>query len=410
MAHRDIAVLRELAKQWMDWAHRPEMAERRRAWTALKDLRAERPMVLFETGTLEDFLVDQPIVCEDPLYRSVEWAMRWDLRHAAELGDDIVIEPVWRTGWDVQGGGYGVDIRATHAQDGSGHSHGYHFNHPIRTPDDLGQLVKRAWSVDRDTSQKRFERLSEAFGDILPVVLHGTRSLHAGLTSDLFRLIGNENLLMWPFDQPDALHALMGYLRDDRLAWFDFMEREGLLGLNNDYCLVGSGSPGYVSALPAAGYAGQARLRDLWIWMESQETTMVSPDMFAEFFLPAMAAVAKAFGLVYYGCCEPVHDRWQHIHREIPHVRACSVSPWCDQPAFAEMIGQSVVFSRKPKPAPMTGPTAHWDELEADLDSTLAAAAGCNLEIVFRDVYRISGDRPRLARWVQMVRSRIGGR
>ncbi|MGC8780096.1 MAG: hypothetical protein ACP5UQ_04440 [Anaerolineae bacterium] len=50
----------------------------------------------------------------------------------------------------------------------------------------------------------------------------------------------------------------------------------------------------------------------------------------------------------------------------------------------------------------------NWDELEQDLDETLAAARDCNLEIIYRDVYRINGDRPRLTKWVQMVRSRIG--
>ena len=69
-----------------------------------------------------------------------------------------------------------------------------------------------------------------------------------------------------------------------------------------------------------------------------------------------------------------------------------------------------MVFSRKPKAAPMSGETPDWDVLKADLDSTLAAARDCNLEILFRDVYRIAGDRPRLRRWVEMVRARIGGR
>jgi hypothetical protein len=42
---------------------------------------------------------------------------------------------------------------------------------------------------------------------------------------------------------------------------------------------------------------------------------------------------------------------------------------------------------------------------------TLAAtrAAGCNLEICFRDIYTIDGDRPRLAQWVQMVRAMMNG-
>jgi hypothetical protein len=43
------------------------------------------------------------------------------------------------------------------------------------------------------------------------------------------------------------------------------------------------------------------------------------------------------------------------------------------------------------------------------MDETLAAARDCNLEIIYRDVYRIHGDRPRLRRWVELARSRIGG-
>ena len=409
MPSRDRSILRSLASRWMELAHLPIMAERRRHWTALKDLRAERPMVLFETWTLEDYLGAEDLLCEDPFCRGVEWNLRWNLRQAEEVGDDLVFDPCWRLGWHVRGTGYGVDLGEHHAQDQQGHHHAYAFDHPIHTPADLDRLKPRQWRVDREATCRDFDRLAETFGDILPVVLHGTTSLHAGLTSDAFRLIGNENLLTWPLEEPEALHRLMGYLRDDRLAYFRWLETEGLLGLNDNWTLVGSGSPGYTTALPQRGYEGRARLKDLWVWMESQETTMVSPAMFEEFFLPAMTEVADLFGLVYYGCCEPVHDRWDRIFAAMPHVRAVSMSPWCDQWVMAEQVGRGGVLSRKPRPAPITGPAPDWTELEKDLDATLAATEGCNLEIIFRDVYRIHGDRPRLRRWVDLVRSRIGG-
>jgi hypothetical protein len=142
--------------------------------------------------------------------------------------------------------------------------------------------------------------------------------------------------------------------------------------------------------------------------MESQETTMISPAMFREFFLPAMAEVSRLFGLIYYGCCEPVHDRWEAIIESIPHIRAVSISPWCDQRIMAEKLGKKYVFSRKPKPWPLSGPNPDWETLEKDLDETVAAARDGCLEILYRDVYRIAGDRPRLRRWVDLVRSRIG--
>ncbi|MCC6446090.1 MAG: hypothetical protein IT210_21890 [Armatimonadetes bacterium] len=263
--------------------------------------------------------------------------------------------------------------------------------------------------VDREQTCRRVERLQKAFGDILPVALVGTQRLHGGLTGDLFRLIGNDSLLVWIYDEPEAIHRLMAYLRDDRMAYFRFLEEEGLLGSSNNWTFVGSGSPGYTTCLPQPGDCAIPRLKDLWLGMESQETTCISPAMFEAFFLPYMADLCEKFGLVYYGCCEPAHDRWERIVKAIPNVRAVSISPWNDLRLIAEKLGQNHVCSRKPRPGPISGSNPGWDSLARDLDETLAAARNCNLEIIFRDIYRIGGERHRLKKWVDMVRSRIGG-
>lgn len=399
--------LRALAGRWMELASLPVMAERKRQWAALKDLRAERPMVHFETWTVENYVEERELMCEDPDLREVERVMRRHIRQVEEIGDDYVIEPFWKVYWSIESQDYGVDLQVEHAADGFGGDVAYHFNHPIRTPEDVHLLRPRAWQVDRAKTQRWQECLDSLFGDLLPVVLVGTGGLHAGLTGDLFKLVGNDNLLTWTYDAPDALHHVMAYLRDDRLAYYDWLEREGLLGRNDNAEIVGSGSFGYTSALPQPDFAGQARLKDLWVWIESQETTIISPAMFSRLFLPYMAAVAARFGLIYYGCCEPVHDRWDRIVKAIPHVRAVSVSPWCDMPKVAEQIGRSVVFSRKPIPWLISGDAADWDGLHKDLQDTLSAARDCNLEILFRDVYRIGGDRTRLAKWAAMVKAEI---
>ena len=405
----DRELLRRLANRWMELAALPEMADRRRQWTALKDLHAERPMVLFETWTLENYVAEDEIICRDPILRGVERSMRMAIRQAEEIGDDYVVEPYYRIYWDIQGMDYGVPLEPEHAEDGLGGNTGYTYQHPIHTPQDLERLRPRTWQVEREKTLQRKDLLEECFGDILPIDLHGTGSLHSGLTGDLFKLLGNDNLLAWTYDQPEALQRAMAYLRDDRLAYYGWLESQGLLGYNHTgWELVGSGSPGYTHALPQTGGDGPVRLRDLWVWMESQETTMISPRMFGEFFLPYMAEVCARFGLVYYGCCEPVHDRWERVIQAIPNIRAVSVSPWCDRRLIAEKLGRRVVFSRKPWAAPISGSRPDWDALRQDLDETLAAGRDCNLEIIYRDVYRIHGDRPRLRQWADMVRSRIG--
>ncbi|HOF87245.1 MAG TPA: hypothetical protein PLZ36_03940 [Armatimonadota bacterium] len=405
MSQTDRDILRSLAARWREWAEQPVMAERARAWTALHDLCGERVMVLFETGLLEHYVTEDELRCTDPANRGLEMHLRRTLRHVEEVGDDTVLEPYWTVGWQTRGEGYGIDYTMTRSTDAEGGGQGYTYDHPIRTPEDLERLRPRAWTVDREATERARERMDALFGDLLPVQVKGPGCFVPALTAEVFRLAGNDNLLMWPYDEPEAIHRLMRYLCDDRLAMYDWMEREGLLSLNTDSRYVGSGSPGFTSALPAPGSKEPARLNDLWVWMESQETTMVSPDMFAEFFLPYMAEICRRFGLVYYGCCEPIDDRWAQILAQVDNIRAVSVSPWNDFRKAGELLGPDYVYSRKPKPAPMSGATPDWDALREDIDDTLAGARGCNLEIVFRDVYRIS-DRERLATWVQMVRER----
>jgi hypothetical protein len=46
--------------------------------------------------------------------------------------------------------------------------------------------------------------------------------------------------------------------------------------------------------------------------------------------------------------------------------------------------------------------------LKKDVKDTLETAKNCSLEICYRDIYTINGDRPRLKNWVDMVRSMIG--
>jgi hypothetical protein len=130
--------------------------------------------------------------------------------------------------------------------------------------------------------------------------------------------------------------------------------------------------------------------------------------MYKEFVLPYLAKLSERFGLVYYGCCERVDDRLEAIVEAIPNLRSVSVSGWSNLRKTAEILGNKYVYSRKPTPAHLSGPRPNWDLVEKDLKDTRAAAKDCNLEILFRDVYTIAGDRPRLRKWVDMAKSIFG--
>jgi hypothetical protein len=415
--------LRTLATRWMEHAADPIMAERRRQWQAIKDLKAEKPMILVETCMLPDYIGQDELVCEDPYLRNIEKSLFEIVRHADEIGDDIVVDPYFRIPWELELGDYGVPIEAHHAISCDGSDLGYSFNFGVQSEADAQKLHLRDRSVKREESLQRKEQLEDIFGDILPVYVGGhdpfdpdpgyrpwLGNLYGGLTMDLFKLVGNNNLLYWVYDKPDLIHEMMELLRDDRLAHFRFLEREGLLYQNTDTWMPCPGSYGFVSDLPESMENDRdVRLKDCWVWVESQESEPISPKMLNEFFLPYIAQVAEPFGLAYYGCCEGLHDRFPYVAEAIPSLRAVSVSGWSDLFQMGEMLGKEYVYSRKPTPAYISGAYPEWDLVEKDVRDTLAAARDCNLELCFRDIYTVDGDRSRLARWTEMTRAIMNG-
>jgi hypothetical protein len=221
------------------------------------------------------------------------------------------------------------------------------------------------------------------------------------------------------YDDPAGLHRLMKFLRDDHLAFASWLEREGLLSLNNENDYIGSGSIGYTRELPktGTGLVFQKKkpapspflgMKDMWVLLESQETVGVGPKQFEEFKFPYQRDIAEKFGLVYYGCCEPVHTRWEVV-RKMPNLRAVSIAPLCNQEVMAEKMGGDYIYSRKPNPTLIS--TEHFNEelIRKDLRVTLDVVKkhGCPLEIIMKDVHTLCNEPHRLARWVQLTRDAI---
>jgi hypothetical protein len=414
--------LRRLAARWMAHAADPVMGERRRLWKAVKDLKMERPVILVETCMLPDFVRPEELACRDPYLRNIEKSLFEVVRHADEIGDDVVVDPYFRVPWEITMSNYGAPLVAHHATATDGSNLAYAFEFAVRSAEDVDGLHLRTRCVDRELSHRRHELLMDIFGDILPVRMGGydwfdpdpgyrpwLGNLYGGLTQDVFKMIGNDRLLYWVYDEPELIRRLMALVRDDRLDHFAFLEREGLLYQNTDAWMPCPGSYGYVSDLPAESVEGAdgrspVSLSDCWVWLEAQECAPMSPKMFGEMFLPYFSDVAQPFGLAYWGCCEAVHDRLPAIEKAVPNLRAVSISGWSDQRRAAELIGKKYVYSRKPTPAYISGAYPQWELVEKDLRDTFTAARDCNLELCFRDIYTLNGDHTRLPRWVAMAR------
>jgi hypothetical protein len=269
--------------------------------------------------------------------------------------------------------------------------------------------------------------LEDAVGDILPVKVgnfdpfayefdcgeYGDFGFNGnfffGLTWQLYRFLGNDRLPYWVYDHPDAIHEMMQYLLEDRVAMFKKFEDEKLLALNTDSQMAGPRSYGYTSDLPDAESSNDpVSLKNMWGWAESQESTIISPEMYKEFVLPYLAKLGSMFGLVYYGCCEKMEDRLEMIVEAMPNLRSVSISGWSDLYKTAEILGSDYVYSRKPAPAHLSGVSPNWDLAKKDMKDTYKAAGEGNIEILFRDLYDVNGDISRLTKWVDMTKSIFG--
>ncbi len=401
----DRQILRDLARRVAEIAADPVMKERAELWRRHASLDSPRPMILAETGgVLNELIPESDYQCTSDWARGWESVLRDKIFTYEQVDDDSVITPTIDYHWQINIGDYGV-VPEKHTTEGEKKT-SYRWDPPIKDLDeDFDKLHQRELSVDREATRREGHRLKELFGDILDVRLHGNPWWTMGLTWSAVDLVGLDRLMLHMMDNPEGVHRLMEFLRDDHLHLINWAESEGLLTLNNEDHYVGSGSLGYTEELPQDDWAegDDVRLKDIWGLSESQETVGVSPDMFAEFIFPYQLPIIEKFGLSYYGCCEPVHERWDTI-KQIPNLRRVSVSPWCDQEMMAAALGQDYIFCRKPNPAQIS--TDDWDEdaIRADLQKTVDVAAGCPLEIVMKDVHTVADQPRRLGRWVELAR------
>jgi hypothetical protein len=331
----------------------------------------------------------------------------------ALIGDDKVLSPHFDIDWKIQTPTYGVTVERTFAEDSQGRSLGFTEEHPIKDLQrDLGKLRHGVYSVDREGTLGWKSFVDDTFGDILPTVLRNSSlRWHTAPSQRVVELMGLENMMLGMIDDADGMHALYRFITDDMIAFIRWQEQEKLLLLNNGNDYVGSGSFGFTRELPGPSYAatGQVSAKDLWGNINSQETVGISPAMYHEFIYPYYRELAAVFGRVYYGCCEPVHAIWDDSVSQLPGLRKVSISAWCDEEFMGgRLAGTKVIYSRKPSPN-FIGVEGMFDEsiFTAHIAATLAAAKGCTLEFIFRDIYNLAGDLSKPGRAVRIVRDLI---
>ncbi len=395
--------LRDLAQRQLEIARSPEMQQRVKDWYLHNDLNGDKPPFVVETWTFQQDIPLEPLECESNFAREVETALLMKWADHQYVRDDKVVPDVFGIGVPSWFKPFGMDVKRQELDGSVGHQ----FIHQINDLEEDFELIKPSTygSPGLAGVRARQEALQEIIGDILPVKILG-RCLYAVPTQDLVHMMGLENMMMNMLDYPELFHKMMDQLSDDYVAYHRWLAAEGLLQPTTSHGGVGNGTFAYTRELPDTG---PVQVGQVWGFMDSQETVSISPAAFEEYIFPYYKKVAQNYGLLSYGCCEPVHSIWDNCLSKLSNMRKVSISPWCDETFMGERLkGSRTIFHRKPSPNYLgVGAELDEDAWREHVVTTLKAAKGCKLEITQRDVYTVSGNLPKIKRFIEIARQAI---
>lgn len=405
----DKKILRELAERVSELAHNPLEEDKKELWYKHNNLIKVRPLVFCdpENGWYE-IIRPEDLSCEGGLSRVIEYRLKKEIFWAYKMKDDRVIEPVFPVPYiydEIDRGLHEQFVGKEEAGDA------YTWVPPLKDYSQMSTMRYKSFKLDKKKTAENVSVIGEIFSDVLPLRYLGAWWWSLCPTHDVINLRGLEQMMLDMYDEPDNLHKLMAFLRDEALVYIDKLESENLLTLNNDGTYVASGGFGWTNELPVAGFdKNHIRTRDLWGFAESQETSCVSPQMFNEFVLHYQLPVLECFGLNCYGCCEPLDTRWQYV-KKIPRLRRVSVSHWADFERMAEILGENYVLSWKPTPSDLAVPQIDQEYLRQKIRKAISVSEkyGCHLEIIMKDCHTLSGNPQNIISFARIAREEAGG-
>ena len=383
--------IRELAKKQLEIANSEEMKAKEALWYAHNDFLTYEPVITLERGTFnKEFARLWEPKCQTPAAQNIEYYFHSNMVHYKYIADDTVMPKDYAVGIYAWLKPFDIDVKY---EKSIGETLSYKIDYEIKDLEaDFHKLKKSPIGCNFEDALKHKEFLEDILGDLMPVRLAFGTPIY--LSYHINNIMGLETMMISMCDYPVLFHEMMRLLADDYLALWELAEKNGYIRANNFNVGACQGSYGFTNRLPKNKDGAKLTLCDVWGYMNSQETSEISPDMYHEFFFPYYKKVSERFGRLGYGCCESVGAIWEKSLSKYENLTKVSVSPWCDEEYIGEKLrGKELTYHRKPFPNYLCVDEV-FDEkgFSAHIEKTLKAARGCFLEFSYRDVYSLKGD------------------
>ena len=405
--------LRELARKQLEYAKSELNQKRIKEWYLHNDLKGERPMVQLEMWTFEQEIIPQRLKCVTPKARALEAQLYRNFLNRELFDDDRVVPDYFPLSYDAWFRMFDIEVKVENAQLDGHQSLGHHFIPCLEDLEDdyeEGKIKPSTFGVDLEQTEKKKQFIEEMIGDILPVKIK-MDCLYSVPTQMLVHIMSMEQMMFNMYDYPELFKKMMGQIADDTLAYYRMLEEKKLILPTTTFESVGQGTFAFTNDLPGEEVFRERPFttKDVWGFMDSQETVGISPQMYEEFIFPCYQKISSQYGLLSYGCCEPVHPIWENCISKLENLRKVSISPWCDEAYMGEQLrGSRVIYHRKPSPNYLgVDRILDEDALREHIRTTLRAAKGCRVEFTQRDVYTIHNDLDKARRYVEIIREEI---
>lgn len=403
----DSEVLRRLASELAEVAALPVHREKARLWQHLNDLDAKRPMVWINEICWHEMDVDNELtlVTEHPWARDQERDLRRTLYQWRHLPGDMIVDDYLTCPLAIHSTDFGiiedVEVATTHE---ANDIVSRHFHVQIEDFDDLEKIRMPEVTHNEPATRYRYEAMCELYEGIMPVRKIGQTHIWYTPWDYLVRWCGVQESMMALIENPDLIHAAVDRLTDAWMVELDQFDAMNLLALDGNNTRVGSGGYGYCSDLPGEPYDPEhVHPHNMWGCSNAQIFSEVSPAMHWDFAVEHDLRWLSRWGLTYYGCCEPLHNKMD-VLRRIPNLRKFSASPWCDMESVVEQVGRDYAISRKPNPAILAEDTWHPERARQALLDVMDVTGGqCHLEFIMKDISTVRHQPQRLWEWAEIA-------
>ena len=397
--NREISIVRELAKQYMEIAQSDKHVRMRRRFRDSNDLKIVRPPLIMEEIPWHEMNMDGELdcVCEDKTLRDMEYRLRVQLFREKHFKCDNYIEPVWTISKASRSTGIGFEIEEKRlAVDKANNIVSHEYSDVLEDERSLERYHDPVITACPEIDAAQKARAEEVLGDIMPVELQGGY-IYYSPWDQIAMLRGVEPILIDMYDRPEYLHRIMALFTRGMASE---MDQRSALGLYDPRCISLHCTPGQVT-LDHEPDPAHYTCGDIWFRTMAQMFSSVSPAAHDEFDLQYSIPLAKRCAFTYYGCCEPLHDRIDKL-KQYPNLRKVGCSPWADVEKTAEALGGDYVLSRKPNPANVAISTDP-EVIRREISETarLCLKYGCPCDITLKDISTVSYKPQNLIIWAE---------